>query len=324
MLFDRASPLDIGSSEAMTLPPLSVGAPIAVERPRRRFLVLRNRHAGLAKARLVAAVAAKIEAAGATVEIAETHSAEEVTALITASEHLDAIVAAGGDGTIRALALAMRAQGLALPLGLIPAGTGNVLAHEIKLTHSPARIATALLTGPVRNAHVATANGTPFLLMCGCGFDARILLRLSVALKQRVGRAAYTSPTLATFLEPAQQPFDVVVDGITHQATWIVVANARSYAGSFTVAPSATLFDARLHAVLFKGRTRFARLQEMLALASGRIDRCATVEIIPCSKVAIEAPPLTPSQLDGDAFGFGPVSIATTSTVVPLILPSGS
>lgn len=322
MLLDRVDPFANGPLEAMTIRPRAADTSSAIDRPRRRFLVVRNRHAGLAKARLVTSVAAALEAQGATVDVAETRSPDEVASLFTACEHLDAIVAAGGDGTIRALALAMHAKGLDLPLGIIPAGTGNVLAHEIELPRTPERIAATLLSGPVRRAHVTTANGTPFLLMCGSGFDAQILLRLSVSLKQRVGRAAYTGPTLKTFVEPAVSPFKVVIDGAAHTATWIVVANASRYAGSFIVAPAASIFDKQLYAVLFKATTRLGRFAEMLALASGRIERCKTVEIIPCTTVGIEAPPLTPSQLDGDAFGFGPVEITTTGTTVPLIVPT--
>ena len=59
----------------------------------------------------------------------------------------DAIVAAGGDGTIRHAAAAL--IGTDMPLGIIPVGTGNVLAHEIGLARTPDAIARMLLEGPV-------------------------------------------------------------------------------------------------------------------------------------------------------------------------------
>lgn len=288
---------------------------------RRRFLIVRNRLAGLAGQRIVDAVAARLQARGASVRIAETQSAEEGRAVLEASTDYDSIVAAGGDGTIRGVAWSMIEAGITLPLGIIPAGTGNVLANEIGLPRAAASVARVLLEGPVRQAHFATANGVPFLLMCGAGFDAQVLLRLSMKLKQSVGRAAYSGPTLQTLTFDPPRLFDVDIDGRRHRASWVVVANARSYGGRFIIAPAASMLGEGLHAVIFKATSRTGRINELLSLAAGRIERCRSVEIIACRHVSIASPRGIPTQCDGDSLGFGPVEVACTDRTIAIIAP---
>lgn len=288
---------------------------------RRRFLIVRNRLAGLAGQRIVDAVAARLQARGASVRIAETQSAEEGRAVLEASTDYDSIVAAGGDGTIRGVAWSMIEAGITLPLGIIPAGTGNVLANEIGLPRAAASVARVLLEGPVRQAHFATANGVPFLLMCGAGFDAQVLLRLSMKLKQSVGRAAYSGPTLQTLTFDPPRLFDVDIDGRRHRASWVVVANARSYGGRFIIAPAASMLGEGLHAVIFKATSRTGRIIELLSLAAGRIERCRSVEIIACRHVSIASPRGIPTQCDGDSLGFGPVEVACTDRTIAIIVP---
>lgn len=296
--------------------------PAAHGSKRRRLLVIRNRHAGLKSARLVGRVADELLARGCDVRIVETQSADEVQELLAKPLEVDAIVAAGGDGTIRALALAMIEQDIALPLGIIPAGTGNVLAHEIGLPRDPAQLAEILITAGTRAAHIMTANGTPFLLMAACGFDAEVLLKLSMKLKQQVGRGAYALPTLATLAKGRAHEFKVELDGAPHAATWAIVANARNYGGSFQLVRDASVFDDTLHAVLFSAKTRAGRLAELLWLAAGRVERARGVKIVTCRHAIIHAPAWMPCQADGDSIGFGPLEIARSGSTVPLIAPA--
>ncbi len=76
-----------------------------------------------------------------------------------------------------------------------------MLAEEIGLTRSPGRIADALMHGPVRTFTGARANGAPFYLMAGIGFDAETVRRLDLASKRRWGKPAYTRPVLSALTE---------------------------------------------------------------------------------------------------------------------------
>ncbi len=296
-----------------------IHAPLA---RRRRFLIVRNRHAGLKTARLVARIAAALEARGASTEVVETAQASEVREGIVTAKGIDAVVAAGGDGTVRALAQTLADLGLKLPIGLIPAGTGNVLAHELGLPRDASRLAEILVHAPARPVRLMQANGTPFLLMASSGFDAAVLLRLSVRLKQQIARAAYALPTLAAWAHELPTTFDVVVDGRPHSATWLIVANARTYGGSFRLVRDASIFEDDLRAVLFSARSRAGRLKELIWLATGQAERCPSVTVIPCREVEIRAPRHQPCQVDGDTLGFGPVRVTTADKTLLLIVPT--
>ena len=81
-----------------------------------------------------------------------------------------------------------------MPLGIIPVGTGNVLAHEIGLARTADAIARMLLEGPVAKVACAQANGEPFLLMVGAGFDARVVAALDQRLKSRPRQGGLRRP----------------------------------------------------------------------------------------------------------------------------------
>lgn len=290
--------------------------------PRRSFLIIRNARAGLKSTRLVASVAEALGQRGAIVHVVETQSADDAADAIKEVANVEAVVAAGGDGTVRALALTLDEMGLRLPIGLIPAGTGNVLANEVRLPRHATRLAELLVRGPSREVAIMQANGAPFLLMASSGFDAEVLLRLSVRLKQRMARAAYTLPTLSVLARAPPTPFDVVIDGMRHTATWAIITNSRTYGGSFTLTRDASIFDPGMQAVLFGARTRAGRIKELLWLAGGQAERCASVSVIPCLRAEILAPRQMPSQIDGDALGFGPLTIGPSGRSLHLIVPN--
>jgi diacylglycerol kinase family enzyme len=294
---------------------------------RSRFYLADNPSAGYGSRRKVEAVLEALRRAGAAVTRATAAcEGDASTAMIgaLASGSYDALLVAGGDGSIRLGAKA--ALGTGIPLGVIPLGTGNVLAHEVGLPTSAAAIAALLLEGEVRAVHAARANGELFLLMAGIGFDGRIIGDLDMRLKQRVGKLAYAGPTLRA-LARAPDVLEVAVDDAEPvQAAWVVVANAGRYAGAFMMAPGTSIERPELQAILFAG-TRADRLRQLAALARGHLEAEATragrtVAILPCRKVAVRARQPVPVQLDGDAFGATPVAIEATDIGVPMILPA--
>lgn len=293
---------------------------------RRRFVLVFNARAGVAWPRLLGSVLQMLETAGATVTPLETESAQDATAKIAGLAReggCDAVIAAGGDGTIRAAAAGL--AGTTLPLGLIPLGTGNVMKYEIGLGRRARDIAAVLLDGPEIQVRGGTVNGAPFFLMVGTGFDGRIVSLLDQSTKRLLGRLAYGGPILRTLALPPDV-LDVDIDGASHQASWAIVSNASRYGGSFVLTRDTRVGAEGLVCVLVKGRSRFALLRASLALALGRLAdparRPEDVDILAGRTIRITSPSPVPVEIDGDEGGMTPVAISDAGPSVRLIVPA--
>jgi len=288
---------------------------------RNRFLIIRNRTAGQATNRIATHVAHALRARHGTVEIAETGTPAELAGLAEAAAGADAVLVAGGDGSFRACARAF--AGLGVPLGLIPAGTGNVLAQEIALPGTAEQLAETFTHGPVERLSGGLANGAPFFLMAGAGFDADVVRRLSHGVKRYAGKAAYALPVLGA-LARVPPEFEVRIDGHPYAARWLIVTRARHYGGRFVISPASSLFRPGLTALVFTGSTMRERLAELLGLARGRLQDVPTVRSLPARSVSISAPHSVPVQVDGDFLATGALDVSEGALPLDLIVPAGS
>lgn len=293
---------------------------------RRRFFFTTNPGAGLTGSPLADAVASALQGAGAQVTRARPASIEAARAGVreaVASGSYDAVVACGGDGTIRQVAACLTDTDM--PLGVVPSGTANILAHEMGLPSGAESIRRVLVEGGETDVMCARVNGEPFLLMAGAGFDGRVISALNQRFKSFVGKAAYAGPVLGALVRP-MDVLTVTVDGHPHQATWAVITNARHYGGRFVLAPRTGVQERGLQAVLFKAKSRAVLIGQLMSLASGTLDaRCANrddVETVPCAHVTITSHHPVPAQVDGDGFGSTPLQIDQGDARLKLIVPA--
>lgn len=286
----------------------------------RRLLIIHNANAGAGLHRRLAAVTAALAARGVIVTIAETGDVADLDAVLAAHPGIDGVAAAGGDGTLRALAGAVVGSRRQLPIGVIPVGTANVMARELGLGFSPDAIAETLASGPAIPVQTGTANGELFLLMAGAGFDGEILRLISGTQKRHIGRAAFILPTLRTLSAPLPA-LTVQIDGRQHDAAFVVAARARRYGGPFTIARDADLRRPGLIAVLFKPRTHRQFLAQLLALAASRLEGTRGVTHVPCREITVPAPAGVATEIDGDLFQSTPLRVSATGPQIDLIVP---
>ena len=317
-------------AHALRMPISMCIAPTTMQRsspPARTVLLLSNRFAGLAFSRIVETTTARLRARGIIVEDRAPQSIEEARALArdaARARRFDAVIAAGGDGTIRQIAAEL--VGTETPLAIVPGGTGNVLANEIGLAKSTDAIVNMITNGRTISIAVARANDEPFLLMASAGLDARVLQRLDPRLKGRIGKAAYAPATLGALMRPLDE-LRVRIGAATHTATWAIIANARHYGGAFVLTRSTNVATPGLVAVLFKTKPRAHLLAQLLSLAQGRLEpraaRTGDVAIVPCTGAVIEADTPVPTQLDGDVFATTPLTVRQSGETIRLVVPSG-
>ncbi|MFC7624532.1 diacylglycerol/lipid kinase family protein [Microlunatus sp. GCM10028923] len=137
-----------------------------------------------------------------------------------------AVIVAGGDGTVRTVAA--RLEGSPVPLGVLPAGTVNVLAQDLGVPAELEAAVAALITAPVGRIDVASVNGLPFLCSSTLAMTphlGRLRERLrggagwqTVPLLGRIARLLWRYPRM---------PLTVTVDGTEHsvKTRLIVVAD---------------------------------------------------------------------------------------------------
>lgn len=142
-------------------------------------------------------IAAQLKQAGLKVHIFDNVlKASEVATSLFEDGQIRAFVGVGGDGT---LATQVNHTPPKLPLALMPAGTGNVFAKSLGLPNSPAKLVRAILGGKTLCLDAGRANGTLFLNMVSCGFDAAVAsavhqLRLENRRGGHIGYRSYLRP----------------------------------------------------------------------------------------------------------------------------------
>lgn len=292
---------------------------------RKSFALVFNARAGVARPKLLDGVLTRLKVRGADIYQVPARSSEEATqriAEIARQKSADAVIAAGGDGTFRAVATG--AAGTELPIGFLPLGTGNVLAYEIGLKKNAAMIADYLLDHPVIPVQGGLINEAPFFLMAGAGYDARIVHGLNYKTKRLMGRAAYTAPVMRTLAHGAER-FDVVVDGTPYRASWVIVTRASRYGGSFILTRETCLGAGEMLAILIDAESRAGLLRASLELGLGRLSGTATrpgfVTVLPARRVVIGRQLQAPLQVDGDDAAVSPAEIVAEGPVVQLIVP---
>jgi len=291
-------------------------------RPRTRLLIIHNVIAGMRRRWLLRHVCRELEASGAELTIVAADSSEADRALAekaVASGACHAVVAAGGDSTVRGVGAGL--LGSELPLGIIPIGTGNVLAHEIRFRGRPRTVAHNIMHGPSAPLFGGRANGAAFFAMAGVGFDARVLARLDVGWKRRLGKLAYALPLIRELLRKPEL-FEAEIDGEIHRCSWLIVAKAARYAGPFLLTRRRDIHADGFHAVIVGSSSRASLLGVVLAIGCGRAEAHPQVKVLPCRRVRIPRQPGVSTQLDGEVFGPTPIEIEPSEQPLQIIVPA--
>lgn len=155
--------------------------------------------------------------AGTSVDLRKTTANRGAGAIAkqAAQSGFDGIVACGGDGTVFDVLQGM--AGSELPLGVIPLGTGNVLAQNLGMPHDPAAAAASILSGRVQSTELgrlvcgtgAEAESWYFVMSAGMGAHAAIMMATRRSRKNRLGKAAYYAAGLKHFLSQPARPFEI-------------------------------------------------------------------------------------------------------------------
>src|SRR5438128_5101456 len=229
---------------------------------RRRVLIIVNPAAGgwRSAARRLLRVVAALERRGCTTVLRQAAArAGDVERLACEAEpDFEAIVAAGGDGTVNAVVNGL--AGMPRPVALLPLGTANLLAREIGLPRCAGRLAELIATGPAHLVWPGRVAGRLFLMMASTGFDAETVASVDPRLKRYAGRFAFIWAMLVRLWHYRPCELVAAADGAEHRGVGLIAVKGRFYAGPFIVAPGADPADPVLDLVLFHRGGRMAIL----------------------------------------------------------------
>jgi diacylglycerol kinase (ATP) len=239
-----------------------------------------------------------------------------------AEADFEAIVAAGGDGTVNAVANGL--AGSARPMGLLPLGTANVLAREIGLPRRAEALAGLIAVAPATAIWPGSVDGRLFLMMASCGFDSETVASVDPGLKRHVGRLAFLWAVLVRLRQYRGRELLIRADGVEYRAAAMIAAKGRRYAGTFIVAPQADLAEPVLDLLLLRQPGRAAILRHLAALPLGLSSRLRGVTTLRVRSVRVAGDESLPVQADGEIVGRLPVAIGIAEQPLWLIRPCPS
>lgn len=257
---------------------------------------------------------------------------EAMTAEAIAVE-VDLVVVAGGDGTVRAVASGL--VGTGIPLGIVPAGTANLLARNLELPLEQRAALDVAVGGQSRSVdmvELTVDDGAPvrFAVMAGTGLDAMIMDEVDQVLKAKVGSAAYF---IAAGKALGQLPIalEITIDGgrAQHREAMVcVIGNVGRLPGGMSLMPDARADDGLLHVYLACPRHVGHWLKALARLISRRPRNDDQVDLWCGREVEVRLDSSRSCQIDGDVIGEGTrlravVLPAALTVVVPEVGEAG-
>lgn len=250
------------------------------------------------------------------------------------------VIAAGGDGTVRAIAEGLRQS--SIPIALVPSGTGNLLARNLGLTlddpeHS---ISTAFLgkdrhvdLGVIDIEHEDNTTSThAFVVMAGLGLDAKMLANTDDNLKKKAGWLAYAKALSLTLRDKNELRFTYTLnEGPTRalKAHTIIVGNCGALPAKIVLLPNASVDDGEFDVVVMRptGLVGWVQIFVKVLWENGVLSRAkagralmtkevSALRYVKATNLKVELAHPSEIELDGDGFGTAKASTPESSPAV--------
>lgn len=284
-----------------------------------RIKIIVNPVSGKGKAlRLAEGVAELLRSRGSDVDLQKTQSSGDAKRLAADSRGCAAVAATGGDGTVNEVL-----NGLPLEqppaLAMLPSGTANVLAKELRLPRDPEGLARVLQEGKDEtwDLCVERGGGRRFLLFASAGYDAHVVHLFHAARTGPVKMWQYVWWGLKSLLQYEIPRIEVEIDGttVTSDASWVLLSQVAAYGGPLVFTPRAKPGSGAFEVMVIRGRSRWTVIR-ILAWAiwswlTGCEPQPGGVTFHRGKRVRLTSPDAreVPMQVDGDPGGRLPADL---------------
>ena len=297
---------------------------LSKSRPVKQVFLINNPVASGARRRRLDSIVAMLDSLSWRTTVRQTEGPGHATELAreAVESGADVVAVYGGDGTIIQAVEGIRvdadSHALSVPLGVIPGGTGNLLTANLGIPRNPEKAAKVIATGTIRTidlGRVETAEGARlFVVGCGAGYDADLMVGTTGEAKRRWGVGAYVGYVVRTARNIRPMPFRVTIDGTAHDvdASSVMVVNCSDVLPPLlSLGPDVAVDDGSLDVVILRADGFFD-----VALVVWRIFRqreTEKVRLMRATEVRVESDTPRTVQADGDVVGQTPF----TATIVP-------
>jgi YegS/Rv2252/BmrU family lipid kinase len=293
-------------------------------------LVIGRRRPGRPIARAVRETEQLLTAAGWTIERAVVKRKKDVRRRVGAAvdASMDVVVAVGGDGAV--LQAVQRLAGTPLALGVVPMGTGNLLATNLGIPRPLPEAVQVLISGGRRQIDLGRLSfGSKerfFSVACGIGFDATVMDATPMREKQRWGKLAYAMRAVRESRGLRDVKHRIVLDGkpTTMAVAQILIANfgetGLGLEPSLTIAPD----DGYLDVIALRASGRSSGLLAVWeALRQRRTGKNASGRVLRARAraIEIEAKSKRLVEIDGSVIGKTPIAVSIQPAALTVIAP---
>ena len=221
-------------------------------------------------------------------EIRMTERAGHASEIATEAKnnHIDVVVAVGGDGTVNEVARSLVHSDTAL--GILPCGSGNGLARHLLLPMNLKKCIEVINQCQIRDLDYGVINDHPFFCTCGMGFDAFVSMKFAESGKR--GPITYAENILREGLKYKPETYTLEDETGTKQykAFLISCANASQYGNNVYIAPSASVRDGLMNVTIIEPFTAIEAPQMAIQLFNGTIEQNSRIKTFQCKRLLIK------------------------------------
>lgn len=276
--------------------------------------------------------------AGIRTELAPTQGPNSATeiARLAVQQRRGMVIACGGDGTVNEVVNGL--AGSEVPMALLPAGTANILAKELRIPWDIPQAARLIPEGKIRrialgkvgppngngSASPAIPNGGRyFLCVGGAGPDGAIVNGVNHDFKKSAGALAYWAEGFRQLFSYGFPEMRIRSNGEEKRATTVVVGRTVNYGGPFKLTTGANLFEDSFEILTNSMKSRLGYVSCLPAMLMGRLRKLHGIDAWKATEVVCESASSEPAfaQVDGEPVGPLPLVFRVVPDALSLVTP---